>query len=76
MVLKSIFLLVKNGKLTGVECKRTDIPRVTPSIRNALDDLKLENIYVVYAGSKTYKIAESIHAVSFNDINSFFKILL
>lgn len=32
-------LLVKGGRLYGIECKRTDSPRVTPSIRQAISDL-------------------------------------
>ena len=43
-------VLRKNGKMFGVECKRTDAPGMTPLIRIALDDLKLERIAVVYPG--------------------------
>src|SRR3970040_317849 len=37
-------LLRRRGKLYGVECKRVDAPRVTPSIRIALDDLGLDGV--------------------------------
>ena len=57
-----------NGKMLGVECKRTDAPRMTPSIRIALEDLKLEAIAVVYPGSKRFSIAPGVEAVPLSDV--------
>ena len=56
-------VLVKNGRMFGVECKRMDAPRITPSMRTALKDLKLERIAVVYPGNKRYLLDNSIEAV-------------
>lgn len=56
-------VLVKNGRLLGVECKRMDAPRMTPSMRTALEDLKLEQIAVVYPGTKRYSLGERVAAV-------------
>ncbi len=56
-------ILKKNGRLLGVECKRTDTPRVTPSMRTALKDLALDAIAVVYPGSKRFRLGEQIEAV-------------
>jgi predicted AAA+ superfamily ATPase len=56
-------LLVKHGRLYGVECKRVDAPKLTPSMRIALTDLKLERLAVVYPGPQRYKIAPHIEAV-------------
>ena len=56
-------LLRHRGKLYGVECKRVDAPRLTPSIRNALADLELERVAVVYPGSKRYTLADRVEAV-------------
>lgn len=56
-------ILVKNGRMLGVECKRMDAPGVTPSMRNALEDLKLEQIAVVYPGSKRYPLGNRISVV-------------
>ena len=56
-------VLVKNGRLLGVECKRMDAPRMTPSMRTALEDLKLEQIAVVYPGTKRYSLGERAAAV-------------
>jgi len=56
-------VLIKDGRLLGVECKRVDAPRLTPSMRIALDDLKLERIAVVYPGAKRFPLAERVEAV-------------
>jgi hypothetical protein len=56
-------VLRKNGKMVGVECKRVDAPRLTPSIRAALSDLGLERITVIYPGEKKYALAERVEAV-------------
>jgi len=59
-----------NGKMLGVECKRTDAPGMTPSIRIALDDLKLEAIAVIYPGSRRFAIAPGVEAVPLSEVAS------
>ncbi len=61
-------VLRKDGHLLGVECKRTDVPRLTPSMRIALEDLRLEQIAVVYPGSKRFPIAPTVEAVPLHDV--------
>ncbi|MBM4083073.1 MAG: ATP-binding protein, partial [Planctomycetes bacterium] len=56
-------VLLKDGQMLGVECKRVDAPRFTPSMRVAMEDLKLKQIAVVYPGPRRYPLAENIHAV-------------
>ena len=56
-------LLRRKGKLYGVECKRADAPRMTPSIRIALEDLGLERIAVVYPGTRRYTLADRVEVV-------------
>jgi predicted AAA+ superfamily ATPase len=56
-------ILLKDGHLLGVECKRMDAPRLTPSMQIALGDLKLERIAVVYPGTKRYPLAERVEVV-------------
>ena len=56
-------ILHKGGLRLGVECKRTDAPRVTPSMRIALEDLQLDRVLVVYPGSKRFALADRIEAV-------------
>lgn len=56
-------LMFKHGKRIGVEFKRMDAPQLTPSMRIALSDLKLDALYVVYPGSRRYALASRIEAV-------------
>lgn len=56
-------LLFRRGRRFGVEIKRADAPRLTPSMRIALRDLKLEHLTVLYPGSRRYALAERITVV-------------
>ena len=56
-------LLFKSGRRLGVEIKRMDAPRLTPSMRIALKDLKLEQLVVLYPGPKEYALAERVRVV-------------
>ena len=58
----------KGGRMYGVEVKRADAPIMTPSIRIALEDLKLERIAVIYPGSKRYSLDKNVEVVPFNEI--------
>jgi hypothetical protein len=59
-------LMFKHGKRVGVELKRADAPSLTPSMRIAMSDLKLDALYVVYPGSRRYGLADHIEAVPLN----------
>lgn len=56
-------LMFKHGRRVGVEFKYMDAPRLTPSMRSAMTDLKLDALYVVYPGDRRYTLAERIEAV-------------
>ena len=56
-------LLFKGDRRIGVEFKRMDAPRMTPSMLIAIDDLKLDALYVVYPGERRYAVAHGIEAV-------------
>lgn len=59
-----IDLILRRGdRLFGIEMKRADAPRMTPSIRNALEDLGLERVAVIYPGEKRYPLADRVEAV-------------
>ena len=53
-------LVFKDGKRLGVECKRMDAPRLTPSMRNAMNDLNLDRLVVFYPGKRTYPLADQV----------------
>jgi hypothetical protein len=56
-------ILFKNGRRIGVECKRADAPSLTPSMRIAMADLKLDQLFVVYPGEKTYSLAKNVQVI-------------
>ena len=56
-------LLFKNGRRYGFEMKRRDAPRVTRSIRIALEDLRLDHLTLLYPGSSAYAVADRVTAV-------------
>lgn len=56
-------LMLKGSQRIGVEFKRADAPRVTPSMRIAVDDLKLDALYVVHPGPHRFLMAAGIEAV-------------
>ena len=56
-------LIVRGQRRHGFEVKRTDAPRVTPSMRSALADLHLDRLTVLHAGADEYPMGERIHAV-------------
>ncbi len=57
-------LLVLHGtKRIGFEVKRTSTPRMTPSIRIALADLRLDRLDVIYEGTETYALGDRVRAV-------------
>jgi predicted AAA+ superfamily ATPase len=56
-------LIDVRGKRIGIEVKRTEQPKVTPSMRHALVDLELDRLLVVHAGVHRFPLAEDIEAV-------------
>jgi predicted AAA+ superfamily ATPase len=56
-------LMFHGQQRIGVEFKRSDAPKVTPSMRIAIDDLKLDALYVVHPGPHRYPMADGIEAV-------------
>ena len=61
-------LLFKDGRRFGVEIKRADAPRLTPSMRTALEDLRLDRLVVIYPGERRYALAEQVEVVPLMDL--------
>lgn len=61
-------LLIKDGRRIGVECKRMDAPRLTPSMRAALIDLELDQLLVIYPGIQPYGLTENVKVVPFKNL--------
>lgn len=55
--------MLRGSQRVGVEFKRTDSPVVTRSMLTAIDDLKLDALYVVHAGDHRFPLAHNIEAV-------------
>ncbi len=59
-----IDLILRRGdSLYGIECKRADTPRITPSIRIALDDLKLKHVFIIYPGTQRFPLGSRVEAI-------------
>jgi hypothetical protein len=61
-------VLFKGGKRIGVECKRADAPTLTPSMRIALADLKLDELIVVYPGERRYRLDKQVEVVPLTEL--------
>lgn len=48
------------GKNHAIEFKYADAPKKTRSMQSAMDDLKLDNLWIVYPGDVVYALAEHI----------------
>jgi len=53
-------LVFKQGRRIGIECKRADAPVLTPSMRIAMQDLKLDRLHVLYPGDTAYSLGKNI----------------
>ncbi len=56
--------VIRGRQRLGFEVKRTSSPSMTPSIRNALADLKLRRLDVIHAGEETFLLDENVRAVA------------
>jgi uncharacterized protein len=52
------------GRRYGFEFKFTEAPTISRSMRTAIDDLKLDHLWVVHAGTHTFPLDERITAWS------------
>jgi predicted AAA+ superfamily ATPase len=57
-------LVVRGGRRYGFEITRTTTPRVTPSMRSALEDLRLTRLEVIHAGPESFPLTTKIRAVA------------
>ena len=57
-------LVFWHGKRVGFEFKYNDAPDLTKSIHLAMQDLKLDQLFVVYPGNQSLKLADKTEMVS------------
>jgi len=66
-----IDLILRRGeRLVGIECKRSDAPKMTPSIRIALEDLGLDRVVVLYPGKRRYPLADKVEVIPVGELAS------
>lgn len=63
-------LITAGGRRYGFEVKYGDAPGSTRSMRIALDDLKLDHLWIVYPGDEPYDIDDRISVLPVGDIPS------
>jgi len=61
-------LIVRGALRLGFEVKRTVAPALTPSMRSALQDIKLKSLTVVHAGNETFPLSKQVQAVAVGDL--------
>lgn len=62
-------LVTAKGKRWGFEVKYQDAPTITKLMRIAMQDLKLERLWVVYPGKTGYLMDEKIECVSLRQMS-------
>ena len=61
-------LVVRSRHKVGFEVKRPSSPRVTPSMQNAVANLKLNRLDVIHAGDESFPMKDKIRAVALQNI--------
>lgn len=65
--------ILKDGKRIGFEFKYSDTPKVTKSMHIAMEDLKLDHLYVIIPGDFTYAMDKNITACGLDALATVFK---
>jgi uncharacterized protein len=68
-------MLTRGGQRRGFEFKFGDAPRATKSMHVALEDLKLERLFVIYPGEKDYTLGEDIEVVALPNVEKLGRLL-
>lgn len=61
-------LVMHRGRRIGFECKFSDAPRTSASMRTAAKELGLEQLLVIHAGKHSYPMDPVIRAVCIDDL--------
>jgi predicted AAA+ superfamily ATPase len=63
-------VFAKKGKLWGIEVKYDEAPRLTKSMKFAMNELSLSHLWVIYPGAGNYQLDKNISAVSIEKIKN------
>lgn len=61
-------LVMKGSRRIGIEAKVADAPVLTPSMRIAMEDLRLDSLAVLYPGQRRYLLAPGVEAVPASEL--------
>ncbi|MCX6249382.1 MAG: DUF4143 domain-containing protein, partial [Bacteroidetes bacterium] len=64
---------VINGKRTGIEIKFADAPGLTKSMHLAFEDLKLDRLFIIYPGKRSYPLRENIKVIPAGELEVIIK---
>jgi len=59
---------LSHGRRYGIECKFSEIPKITKSMNQALESLNLAHLWVVYPGEHPYPLSKQISVWPLKDI--------
>jgi predicted AAA+ superfamily ATPase len=59
----------QKGRNLGAEFKYMDAPKLTKSIHQALSDLSLDHLWVVYPGDKSYPLSTQVTVLPLQEID-------
>lgn len=57
-------LVVRGLRQLGFEIRRTVSPKITPSMRSAMADLRLSRLDIVHAGESTYPVTRTVRTLA------------
>ena len=60
----------QNGKNMAAEFKYMDAPRTTKSMHQAIEDLSLDCLWVIYPGDRMYKMTDKIIALPLTELDN------
>ncbi|MBI3553389.1 MAG: ATP-binding protein [Elusimicrobia bacterium] len=63
-------MIVRGGRRYGFEMKYVDAPTATKSMHVALEDLRLERLWVIYPGSRAFPLSKKITALPLARLDS------
>ena len=53
-----------NGERVGFEFKFADAPKITKSMSVAIEDLRLDRLWIIYPGRKSYSLCKNVEVLS------------
>lgn len=62
-------MLLLKGKRVGFEFKYADAPGTSKSMHIAIEDLNLEQLWIIYPGNKTYQLTEKITVLPLDQLS-------